>query len=303
MTQHNDINRQVYALLEDLSTYGMKSEPRGQKVVEANLCTLELDPGKPIMNFETRPFNYRYFAGEVAWYLKRNSTIDFIKDFSSFWVALADENNEINSNYGSVLLADHPSTRAFGPRNTKNQLEWVFNSLKKDKDSRQAVAFLNAPFYQYAGNKDFVCTMYLNFWIRHDNLDMKVQMRSNDIFFGLTYDAPWFSLLHQSLYLNLKKEYPNLKLGMYYHSADNIHYYERHFDLVETIINSPIQDSPLLRLKSPLFEFDKSGIKITEASNSYIAKVEAMVQEEKLGEKKKTNEEWKNVLSDIVDFE
>lgn len=50
MNTQNDINVQVYTLLEDLSSFGMKSAPRGHKVVEANIATLDIDPLRPLMN-------------------------------------------------------------------------------------------------------------------------------------------------------------------------------------------------------------------------------------------------------------
>ena len=302
MNSYHDINAQVYSLLEDLSAYGMKSDPRGLKVVEANLCTLEIDPLRPLMNFKDRSFGWRYFAGELAWYISKDNSIDFINNFSTFWSGLTDD-GKINSNYGTILLGDHPSTKNVqnASHSGVNQLEWAYNSLKKDKYSRQAVAFLNSPHYQYEGNKDFVCTMYLNFWIRHDRLDMKVQMRSNDVFFGLSYDAPWFSILHQSMYLELKKIYPELKLGMYYHCADNIHYYERHFELVEKIISSEVSRSPKFELNYPIFNFDSDGkIKISEESNSYYELIEKSIIAEKTSGIKFTASTWKDILSSLV---
>jgi len=300
MNSQNDINSQVYALLEDLTAFGMKSAPRGHKVVEANVATLDIDPLHPIMNFADRKFNYKYFAGELAWYLSKDNSIDFINNFSTFWAGLTD-NGKINSNYGTILLDEHPSTAS--STRGGNQLEWVYNSLKKDKDSRQAVAFLNCPYYQYDGNRDFVCTMYLNFWIRHDRLDMKVQMRSNDIFFGLSYDAPWFSLVHQSMYLQLKKIYPELKIGMYYHCADNIHYYERHFDLVDKIVSSPVTKSPRFSLKHSLFEFDQNGkICLTPEAKEYLEKVVSLVSYQNQSGEKIGKDEWKTILTTMVDI-
>jgi thymidylate synthase len=235
------------------------------------------------MDFESRKFNWRYLAGELAWYLKRNSKIDYINNFSTFWKNIVNEDGEANSNYGSILLSTHPSTVLSRDedgysRPQVNQMEWVYNSLVKDKDTRQAVAFLNCPYYQYEGNKDFVCTMYLNFWIRKDFLDMKVQMRSNDIFYGLSYDAPWFASLQQSLYLSLKKIYPGLKLGIYYHYADNIHYYDRHFNLVDNILDATLQDSIKLELKASFFDFDSDGkMFITDESKHFIEMVDGIV--------------------------
>ena len=303
--EQKDINSQIHALLEDLNLYGMKSEPRGHKVVEANLAMLEVDPLKAVMNFKNRDFDYKYFAGELAWYFKRTNSVEFINNFSSFWkIFIADDQGKINSNYGYILLGDHPSTvdHSYNPsarQHGQNQLSWVYESLVKDKDSRQAVAFLNCPYYQYEGNKDFVCTMYLNFWIRKDHIDMKVQMRSNDIFFGLTYDAPWFSLIHQTMYLNLKKHYPNLKLGVYYHCADNIHYYERHFDLVKKILSSEPLESPKFELQFPLFTFDeKFNLSLSPEAESY-----ARVVEETVNLKKDANvEDWKHILNYLIDF-
>jgi thymidylate synthase len=281
----------------------MKSAPRGYKVVEANIATLEVDPLYPIMDFKDRKFNWRYFAGELAWYLSMQNTTDGIAPFSTFWEALK-MNGTINSNYGTILLGDHPSTthEETGGGYQVNGLEWVYNSLVKDKDSRQAVAFLNCPYYQWEGNKDFVCTMYLNFWIRHDRLDMKVQMRSNDIFFGLSYDAPWFSLLHQSMFLNLKEHYPDLKLGMYYHCADNIHYYERHFELVENILNSEVEKSPKFAVKTPLFTFNENGLTLSNESMEHMKSVNELLAIEKTSGEKAKLDRWKALLEPLVNI-
>ncbi len=263
---HNQISVQVFQLLEDLESSGQSSNPRGLQVREANLATLDIDPLYSIIDFEPRRFSYRYFAGELAWYIKKNNDIKYISNFSTFWNKIAVD-NRVNSNYGNLLFNNHPDKL---DNQEGNQLEWVYNSLVKDKNSRQAVAFFNSPYFQTEGNKDFVCTMYANFWIRHDTLDMKIQMRSNDVYFGLSYDAPWFASLHQSMYLNLKKIYPKLKLGIYYHCADNIHYYERHFELTDKILDSTLLPPVKLELKTPLFTFDEnSKIKLTKKALTF----------------------------------
>jgi thymidylate synthase len=308
---YNDINAQVFQLIEDLDSVGMKSAPRGQEVVEAMLCTLDINPKLTVMNFPQRKFNWKYFAGELAWYLDGSTSTDFIKNFSSFWENIKNPDGTVNSNYGNILFGDHPGSSyeddsLLGEQfihNPVNQMEWVYKSLKNDKFSRQAIAFLNCPYYQFEGNKDFVCTAYINFWIRKDHLDMKVQMRSNDIFFGLTYDAPWFSMIHQSMFLNLKKIYPELKLGMYHHCADNIHYYERHFDLVKEILDSKPENSPVFTLKEPLFTFQqrpKDQFKLSTAANKYLKSINKIVGTPTM--KSMTQEDWKNKLSDLIDI-
>jgi len=185
-----------------------------------------------------------------------------------------------------------------------NQLEWVYNSLVKDQNSRQAVAFFNCPHFQYEGNKDFVCTMYMNFFISKGYLDMKVQMRSNDIYFGLTYDAPWFSSIQQSMYLNLKQVYPDLKLGMYYHCADNIHFYERHFELTNQILDSSLGNSIKLKLVHPLFNFkpDQSGyhkLYTSPQASSYLNIVDDIVDS---GDISKDQIFWKTTLESLYEI-
>lgn len=305
--EFNHINVQVFQLLEDLEVAGQTSNPRGFTCKEANLATLEINPMYPLMDFSPRRFNWRYFAGELAWYLQKTNKIDFINNFSSFWKGICPDGT-CNSNYGHILLGPHPSTLEppmFDEQGNLmmdigvNQMEWVYNSLVKDKDSRQAVAFLSSPYYQKNGTKDFVCTLYLNFWIRKNTLDMKVQMRSNDIFFGLTYDAPWFSSIHQSMYLNLKKVYPELKLGIYYHCADNIHYYDRHFEIASRILDNQLEDSISLKLKQPLFEFHDGKFSLTHESKLYMENVEDIVN---YGGVPKDQEYWKEFLSHLYEI-
>ena len=296
---YNHINIQVFQLLEDLESAGQTSSPRGLVTKEANLATLEVDPLYPIMDFSPRKFNWKYFAGELAWYLKGDTSIKFINNFSSFWKDIT-PSGHANTNYGNLLFKPHPGSSV-----GVNQLEWVYDSLVKDPNTRQAVAFFNAPHFQYEGNKDFVCTMYVNFWIRKGYLDMKVQMRSNDIFFGLTYDAPWFSAIMQSMYLNLKQVYPDLKLGVYYHCADNIHFYERHFEMAEKILDAGLDDSIKLTMIHPLFRFTESStpgkhkLLINEEAVNYLAVIDDIVRS---GDLPKDQDFWKSTLGQLFEI-
>ena len=302
---YNHINLQVFQLLEDLEAAGQTSSPRGLKTKEANLATLDIDPLYPVMDYKVRRFNWRYFAGELAWYLKADPSIDFINHFSSFWKDIT-PTGKANSNYGSLLLKPHPSSTSniANPQGV-NQLEWIYDSLVKDKHTRQAVGFFNTPHFQYEGNKDFVCTMYINFWIRKDHLEMKVQMRSNDIFFGLTYDAPWFASIHQSMFLNLKEVYPDLKLGVYYHSADNIHFYERHFEAANQILDDGLDSNIKLRMIHPLFRFveraepGKHELIINEEAVTFLKIVDDIVES---GEIKKDKNYWKSILGYLYEI-
>jgi thymidylate synthase len=264
----SNFSNQFTGIINKINDSGSESQPRNLKVRELIYGQFDVDSTQPFASFKDRAFNWKYFAGEVAWYLKKDNDIDYINKFSNFWKGITNPNsNTINSNYGSLL---------FGP-----QLKWCLDSLKADDNTRQAIAFLNQPKFQFEGNKDFVCTMYLNFFIRDNKLNMKVQMRSNDIFYGLTFDAPFFAVVHQHMLLWLKETYPTLELGTYTHFADNIHYYERHFELSEQILTNGLSDNQYnMDIKYPLFTLEDNGIKYTEAGLSFISEVDAMSENE-----------------------
>jgi thymidylate synthase len=253
-------------IISDIENNGKLSQPRSMKVKELTIDSRCFDPKQTIANFTERKFNWKYFAGELVWYLNKDRDIKYISKFSNFWNNIANPNStEINSNYGSLLFGE--------------QLKWVVDSLKADKNTRQAIAFLNQPKFQFDGNKDFVCTMYMNFFIRDNKLNMKVQMRSNDLFYGLTFDAPFFGFVQQHVRLWLLETYPNLELGTYYHCADNIHFYERHFDLANSITSERIEPAQFeMDIKKPLFYIDQdSKMQLTIHGSRFINDVNSAI--------------------------
>jgi thymidylate synthase len=103
-------------------------------------------------------------------------------------------------------------------------------------------------------------------------------MRSNDIFYGLTFDAPFFAFVQQQMYQWLQESYPNLALGTYYHCADNIHFYERHFELAQEIVKEPLKNPNFFMLKSPLFIMKDNNMELTEAGSNFLNEVETLIQ-------------------------
>lgn len=274
-------------IISNIETNGTVEQPRDLKVKELTVQQFVFDSKMPIADFESRSFNFKYFAGELVWYLNRDRDVNYISNFSNFWSHITNPyTNQINSNYGSLLFGE--------------QLEWVVKSLRLDKNTRQAIAFLNQPKFQFAGNKDFVCTMYLNFWIRDNKLHMKVQMRSNDIFYGLTFDAPFFSFVHQHVRLWLLDTYKDLELGDYHHCVDNVHFYERHFDLANNILSeSNNQGNDYgFELTETFFDIDDltHEMELTNHGRNFITAVNNALE----SEAKKS--EYYNILSEYLNI-
>ena len=101
--------------------------------------------------------------------------------------------------------------------------------------------------------------------------------------YGLTFDAPFFAFLQQSVHIKLLETYPDLKLGDYYHFADNLHFYERHFDLADAIkiekINPETENTFVLKQK--FIDYDGEKVFLTEAANEFCKEIYESINEDR----------------------
>lgn len=219
-----------------------ETSPRGLKINEILNAVIEIeDPTQNLFINSHRKFPVKYLAGELLWYFLGRNDLKFISKYSKFWNNIANVDGTLNSAYGHLLFKEH-NEHGF------NEWYWAFKSLVDDKDSRQAIIRFNKPTVSFKGNKDFVCTIYGIFHIREDELHFTIHMRSNDVWLGVTFDIPFFMILHQQMLGNLRYDYPGLKLGKYIHIANSLHMYEKNFDDAEKMVNSPIHSHGLPRL-------------------------------------------------------
>lgn len=222
------------------------SSPRGQEIRErVNTCHVLIDPTSNMFTNEIRSIPKRYIAGELEWYFSGSNHLDDIVKYSKFWSVIANKDKTLNSAYGHLLFVKE-NKHGF------TQWEWAHDSLVADKDSRQAIMYFGGPDYQYGDNKDFVCTCFGQFLIRENKLHFHVTMRSNDLIKGTTFDIPFFTLLQQNMLILLKKYYPNLELGYYYHNATSLHIYESDFELVDKMLGHEFFADQLPEMTAPV---------------------------------------------------
>lgn len=119
---------------------------------------------------------------------------------------------------------------AYGPR-LRTQLPFVVDRLKRDPDTRQAVATIWDPLYDlYDGPRDLPCTVDLVFRIRDGKLTLKTHMRSNDLWRGWCYDVLQFTLL-QCTVANVLQ----VPVGPYVHLADSMHVYDENVEALTKV--------------------------------------------------------------------
>lgn len=265
-------------LHECLFNFKHETSPRGMKIRELLHIQFELtNPLSCLYSNTRRSTQEKYVAGELLWYFSGKNDAEFICNYSKFWDQIKNHDGTCNSSYGYMLFKN-PTLAYYSPEDPERfrsdrlpkeitQWHWALNSLKKDKDTRQAVIFFNQPNYQYNGNKDFPCTIYGSFEIRDNKLNLSIKMRSNDVVLGLQADIVFFVTLLQHMHFHLKETYPELEIGSYYHYMDSLHIYERHYTLVEEMLKDEFTDVSLLTLTQPLIDIDA---KPTDFMNSLI---------------------------------
>lgn len=219
-----------------LNNYEYAVKPRGLEIREClNVCLHIEDPTSNLFRYEDKTLTLPtgYVKKEMCLYLLgSDSAIDFSKA-SKFWDGIKTPAGKINSAYGNLIFNQ---SLADG----RSQFDWAFDCLKNDRDSRQAFMRFNNTSHQYNGNKDVPCTFMMVFHIRNNKLHATVEMRSNDIVKGTTYDIPSFILFQRLMLLRLREVYPELELGTYEHFCSSLHVYSNDFALLERRLSNSI---------------------------------------------------------------
>ncbi len=157
-----------------------------------------------------RKWSNKYADREWVWYLSKNRSVKEIKKYAPIWDKMHNGNNLVQSNYGWQW-------------NRQDQLQKIKNILKKDLYTRQAVLSIydgkEIKNYSY----DTPCTMSIHFQYYNKKLNMSVNMRSNDLWYGFCNDQYCFSKLLMKISNEL-----NLTIGEYYHFSSNLHLYKQH---------------------------------------------------------------------------
>lgn len=164
-----------------------------------------------------------YAFGQVLWYLSGSNNLNDINYYDDSWNKRSDDGKTLNSAYGYKIF--NPEFFGF------SQYKRVLSILRENPDSRQAIINLHKP--NDKKTNDELCTIYLHFFIRKNKLHMIVNMRSNDAFWGFTYDIFAFTFIQEMMALEL-----GVELGSYYHNAGSMHVYDKDREQILSIINN-----------------------------------------------------------------
>ena len=177
-----------------------------------------------------------YIDAEINWYESESTNIYDIhgtdQEPPAAWKYSADKHGNINSNYGHLIYSDK----------YYNQFDNVVHELVLNPDGRRATMIYNRPSiwveYDEGGKSDFICTNAVTYYIRNNELQSVVQMRSNDVVFGYKNDYAWQRYVMDRICEAMNDHddrifEEDILPGFMHWQVQNLHVYERHFDLVK----------------------------------------------------------------------
>lgn len=196
-------------IVEHVRLWGEEVAPRGQPTLEVQGATIILeDPYDALPVGVGRKLNPSIAAAEAAQLIGGVSYPDLMVRITRNFDRFRD---------------DGTFHGAYGPR-VRAQLPAVVQRLKLDPHTRQAIVVLWDPVRDTftEGLSDYPCTISLQYFIRDGRLEAHTHMRSNDVWWGLAYDAFQFTQLQITVANVL-----GIEAGRYYHHANSLHFYLR----------------------------------------------------------------------------
>ena len=201
--------------LEDTKyNYEYECEPRNQKIKEILNYNYETPLEFPIVTHMGRNLNYAFMYGEAAWILSGRNDADFIMQYMKSYHRFSDDGFTLNGAYGPKLI---------------EQVSWAANELANDNDSRRC--YINIWRERPGPSKDIPCTTGIQFIIRDGKLNALVNMRSQDVVWGMPYDIFTFSAIAKYMQVFLWQiKNVAVGLGKLAVRVGSLHLYEHHFE-------------------------------------------------------------------------
>ena len=230
----NNINDLLQKVCEEITKCGTKIESRNGECSEIRPVAIEVcDPMKRTLLFPGRGNNPFASLFENLWVLAaKDNSIEHLKQFIPRAPDYSDDGRTWRAGYPERL-------RKFGFQEV-DQIKYVYDTLKADTNSRQAVMNLwNADLDCYdvkhpselLKTGDRPCSQHLGFTIRDNVLDCLFLMRSNDAIFGLTgINFYEFTTIQEILAGMLGCE-----IGKFNYISNSLHVYKAHYSKCKTL--------------------------------------------------------------------
>jgi thymidylate synthase len=135
-----------------------------------------------------------------------------------------------------------------------DQIKFVYQKLKEDPSSRQAVMTIWDPAKECTVEKtnDYPCSNHVVFLIRNGALNCALTMRSNDVLWGFSaINVYEFTVIQEVLARLL-----GVKVGKYTHIANSFHYYRDFESKIKNLVEQPDQKRIYSHFEFPVIDGD-----------------------------------------------
>ncbi|MFA5098700.1 MAG: thymidylate synthase [Candidatus Paceibacterota bacterium] len=259
MKQYLDLLRHVLAngRLRKTDTQGV-----GNIAVLGHTMRFRMDDGFPLMTTKKIPF--RYVVGELLWFLKGESRVDFLKENKiPIWDMWATK--EACAQYG---LEEGDLGRIYGPQwihwkkrdgGEINQIARLIEGLKNDPNSKRHKVIAWNPedvdsVFVAPCHGDFKC------FVADGKVSLHLCQRSADVFIGVPFNIASYALL-----LMMIAQVTGLKADEFVHTTSDTHVFLNHIDQARMQLGREPKPLPRVTLNpdvKDIFKFTFTDFKL-----------------------------------------
>jgi len=242
---------------------------RGNKTKELHPCFVEIEnPRLRTLLYPKRGNNPFHSLAETMWILAGRNDMEFLEKFLPRAKEWSDDGEVWRAGYGKRLR------KATGVRDKINncqgddqcdcvfidevdQIEYVYELLKEDPTSRQAIMTIWDPAKEcnVKDSVDYPCNNWIHFMIRNGRLDCEVAVRSNDAVWGYSSVNVYEWTVLQEILANML----NVEVGKLFYYTSSMHIYEKHYAKAASLIKTyaELPELPVFGFNIGKNSFDK----------------------------------------------
>jgi thymidylate synthase len=240
LIEESNLNELFHTAIVELVMKGKEVKVKANATLELQPCMLTLTNAKRrTLIYPHRGNNPFSTLFETMWILSGSNTIKDLKFFLPRAGDFSDDAHTWRAGYGRRIF-NHlgiDCTRASGmvhdsaksaewetvPNRPVDQFKYVYETLKADHSSRQAVITIWDPAKEctVGKSKDFPCSNHIAFVIRDGALNCTVTMRSNDVLWGFSSINVYEFTAMQEIIAGML----GVPVGKYVHIANSFHCY------------------------------------------------------------------------------
>lgn len=182
-------------------------------------------PTERVLFNAQRDANPFFHLIEALWMLAGRNDVGFIAHYNKNMISYSDDGIVFNAAYG------HRWRKHFGYDQISKTCDMLINN---PEDRRSVIAMWDGSGDLGGKSLDYPCNTSILCRIVDGELDFTITNRSNDLVFGLCgANAVHMSILQEYMAARI-----GVPVGRWYHMTNNLHVYERHYDLMLGVMDS-----------------------------------------------------------------